>query len=241
MANDHFQFKQFKIVQRDGGMKVTTDACVFGALLADLQPLGRANILDIGTGTGLLALMAAQLHPQAIITAVEIESAAWHQASMNVQVSPWHPRITVIHQSIQDFEGATDEKFELIISNPPFYAAHQASQDAKRAQAHHTAQLSREELAKSVDGLLAKNGQFVVMLPEFESHQLEDLLVQRSIFPEVSIHVHNRSNDNRIFRVLTTYNRRSATVQYRRFDIRSADHQYTQEFVKYLSPFYLYL
>lgn len=117
MPNTYFQFKQFRIDQDQTAMKVTTEACILGAWVDEQIP--PQTVLDIGTGTGLLALMLAQKFPQAEIDAVEIDQGAFTQAHANFHSSPWPERLQVFHQRIQDFDPG--KKYDLIISNPPFF------------------------------------------------------------------------------------------------------------------------
>src|SRR6478735_7723647 len=106
MANSYFQFKQFKIEQGNTAMKVCTDSCIFGAYI---NPENATSILDIGTGTGLLALMLAQ-RTEAAIDAVEIEENAYLQAQENIAQSPWNKKINLFYNSIQNFTATTDKK-----------------------------------------------------------------------------------------------------------------------------------
>src|ERR1700741_4578062 len=117
-------------------MKVTTDGCLFGSLVATLskkeQPF---NVLDIGTGTGLLSLMFAQQQPHAHIDAIEIDKNAFEQASSNVSASPWHNRIKVLYGDARHFTFTT--RYDVIISNPPFYENELKGNDDKKNVAHH--------------------------------------------------------------------------------------------------------
>lgn len=241
MPNDFFQFKQFKVVQKALGMKVTTDACVFGALLADVLPAHPIKVLDIGAGTGLLSLMVAQLHSSARITAVEIDEEASLQAQENCHQSPWADRISVVHQAIQDFHKTAQQSYDLIVANPPFYTSHHQSQNSKKALAHHTNSLSQHDLAQAVESLLTADGLFTVLLPAFESAQLQDLLESHAIVLRKSVRIYNREGDDRIFRIINSYSRVEGVEQEERFDIRTAENDYSPDFVRYLFPFYLHL
>ena len=117
MANDYFQFKQFIIHQSDCAMKVSTDACLFGSII-DIGP--STNILDIGSGTALLPLMLAQ-RSSVPITGVEINRAAYLQSIENINESPWKDQLKIVNQSIQDYAVNIKDKYDLIISNPPFF------------------------------------------------------------------------------------------------------------------------
>ena len=162
-----FRFKQFAVEQDDVAMKVGTDGVLLGAWAACD---GAKRILDIGTGTGLIALMLAQRNTEAQIQAVEIDETATQRARSNFDLSPWAERLEVENCAVQEF-GA-DEKFDLIISNPPYFVDSLLPPDAKRSTARHTHDLSFEELDKAVCRLLADEGRFALILPimEFEKY-----------------------------------------------------------------------
>lgn len=162
--NSFFRFKQFTVNQDKCAMKVCTDACVLGAW-ADLE--GSGKILDIGTGTGLLALMVAQRNTFSEIDAVELDPDAFSQAVGNVEKSAFHSRINVVNSSIQDF--VTDEKYECIITNPPFFQSDLLSPHVKKNQAHHAVSLSFDELLISMERLLSQTGRYNILLPTDES------------------------------------------------------------------------
>lgn len=157
-----FQFKWFNIEQDRCAMKVGTDGVLLGAW-AD----GGVRILDIGTGTGLIALMMAQRFPEARVSAVEIDADAYAQALMNVQRSPFSSRIDVFHDSIQRFADrwTDDHPFDAIVCNPPFFENSLKNSDARDALARHNDQLSWNDLAHCVDYLLGDGGTFSVILP----------------------------------------------------------------------------
>ena len=117
MANDYFQFKQFRIRQSGAAFKVGTDGVLLGAC-SDLE--GASSVLDIGTGTGLIAIMAAQ-RSHAEVTAIEPEEASFAQASDNIKLCKWSERINVIHTGFKDYYLTTDKKFDIIITNPPYF------------------------------------------------------------------------------------------------------------------------
>ena len=122
MPKDYFRLKQFLVRQDKCAMKVCTDACLFGSLIPTFSKgEGVKTVLDIGTGTGLLSLMYAQKNADAIIDAVEIDEAAAEQAQENFEASPWKERLNVYGDSIQSFTATTLNKYDVIISNPPFY------------------------------------------------------------------------------------------------------------------------
>ena len=162
-----FRFKQFAVEQDDVAMKVGTDGVLLGAWAACD---GAKRILDIGTGTGVIALMLAQRNPEAQIQAVEIDETATRRARSNFDMSPWAERLEVECCAVQEFNPA--EKFDLIISNPPYFVDSLLPPDAKRSTARHTHDLSFEELDKAACQLLANEGKFALILPttEFEKY-----------------------------------------------------------------------
>lgn len=156
-----FQFKQFTVRQERAAMKVGTDGVLIGAWAP--IPDGCRRILDIGAGTGLIALMAAQRCAGAVITGVEADAASAEQARENVVSSPWSDRIEIVGGRIQDYVPA--ERFDLIISNPPYYDGSLVCPDAERTMARHTLSLSFGELMASARRLTAPDGRFAVIVP----------------------------------------------------------------------------
>ena len=147
--NNFFQFKQFRIIQEKAAMKVGID----GVLLGSWARLNEANhLLDVGTGTGLVALMAAQ-RSEAFIDAVELEIDAAAEANMNFQNSKWASRIRLSVGAFQNFEA--DKKYDHIISNPPFFENSPKSNDLKRTQARHSESLCLKELLGKAELLLS--------------------------------------------------------------------------------------
>ncbi|MFN3315853.1 MAG: tRNA1(Val) (adenine(37)-N6)-methyltransferase, partial [Raineya sp.] len=131
--NTYFQFKYFRVNQRRAAMKVSTEACILGGYCQKENP---KNILDIGTGTGLLALMLNQKYPQADITGIEIDENAFLEAQENIKDN-LAEKIQLRHQSVQDFVRYNNQKFELIVCNPPFYEKHLLSENEHRNIALH--------------------------------------------------------------------------------------------------------
>ena len=162
-----FRFKQFSVEQDDVAMKVGTDGVLLGAW-AECE--GARHILDIGTGTGVIALQMAQRNPMAQVQAVEIDETAAKRARANFDNSPWAERLQVAQTAVQEFSPA--EKYDLIISNPPYFVDSLLPPDAKRSTARHTHDLTFEELDRTVCRLLAENGKFALILPvtEFEKY-----------------------------------------------------------------------
>ncbi|MCA0365124.1 MAG: methyltransferase [Bacteroidetes bacterium] len=158
-----FRFKQFTVVQDHAAMKVCTDACLFGALI---ETVNHQNILDIGTGTGLLALMMAQKNQNAVISAIEIDNEAVIDAKYNIENSPFSSKIELFHTSIQEFQQ--NKKYDCIISNPPFFQNNLKSPHLARNKALHNHSLTLSELANIIMQLLVPEGDTWILLPPYE-------------------------------------------------------------------------
>ena len=156
MANDYFRFKQFTVRQERCAMKVGTDGTLLGAWAC-----GGRCILDVGTGTGLIALMMAQRFPDATITGIDIDEDAVSQAQENVAASPFAPRIIITRQDVATMEGA----FDAIVSNPPYFSNSLHSPDAQRTLARHADTLPYRTLMVSAHRLLTKDGELSVVVP----------------------------------------------------------------------------
>lgn len=166
MPNNYFRFKQFTIQQEKCAMKVGTD----GVLLGAWTNVGQARkILDIGTGTGLIALMLAQRTRDTEIKAIEIDETSAAQANENCKNSKWNQRIRVLHTNFQQFSEHTNNQFDLIVSNPPYFIDSLKAIDQLRSQARHTDSLSFDELIGGSLKLLAPNGNLSIVLPYVES------------------------------------------------------------------------
>jgi tRNA1Val (adenine37-N6)-methyltransferase len=232
MANTHFTFKQFTIHQNHTAMKVTTDACILGAYV-DVQ--GAKTILDIGTGTGLLALMLAQ-RSKAKIDAFEIDESAYNQAVVNVNESIFKDKITIYHTSIQDF--SSEKRYDLIISNPPFFQNHLKSETESRNNSLHTDTLSFEDLLSSVLRLLSPNGTFVVLLPAYESSVFEQLAISEGLYPQKKLTIHHRKG-SKILRIITTFGRIKKEIINEELIIKNPNESYTPDFQALLKDYYL--
>lgn len=164
MRGKGFTFKQFHICHEKCAMKVGTDGTLLGAWAT--LPHSCKRVLDIGTGSGLIAIMAAQRHPAAHITAIDIDPDCIAQAQENIDTCPWSQRITLHHTPLQEFQA--EEKFDVIISNPPYFVDSLLPPDGKRSTARHTASLPFEELVEGVVRLLSPEGHFSLILPPAE-------------------------------------------------------------------------
>ena len=178
MANGYFQFKQFTVHQQHCAMKVGTDGTLLGAwALASESP---CRILDIGTGTGLIALMMAQRYPQAKVTAIDIDDGAVRQSKENVSASPFVDRINVIKADVLTFEE--EEKYDSIVCNPPFFEDSLTCPDPLRTEARHTVSLGYRQLMEAAFRLLKDDGCFSFIIPSDCRERLESEAHLRGFF-----------------------------------------------------------
>ncbi len=216
-------------------MKVGTDGCLLGAWATAENP---KQILDIGSGTGLISLMLAQRFPTAQIDAIEIEKACAQQAQENVQASPWHDRVSVSASSIQDFES--EYLYDLIVSNPPYFTNAFAAPNETRHQARHDDTLSAHELISHTKRLLAPEGVFCLIIPtdrftEFEKFAAREHL---HLVDRVNVHPTPSKPAKRLLLKYSTVKREDSTST---FFIEKERGQYSDAFTKLLQDFYLYL
>lgn len=165
MANNHFSFKQFTINQESCSFKVGTDGVLLGAY-ADIS--SAKKILDIGTGTGLITLMLAQ-RCRAMITAIEPEHGSFVQACQNIERSIWNDRVKAENKSLQNFFPG-DDKFDLIVTNPPYFSDSLKNPDPVKASTRHNYQLGNDELLTGVRRLISDEGKFQIILPFAEAN-----------------------------------------------------------------------
>lgn len=172
-----FRFKQFTVRHDQCAMKVGTDGVLLGAW-SDVT--GACHVLDVGTGTGLIALMIAQRSP-ATIVALEIDADAFSQARGNVADSPWKDRISVVRQDFRTY--ASDRKFDLIVSNPPYFADSLLCPGEQRAMARHNCSLGYDDLLGGAVRLLSGKGRFCVVIPVDASDALQAMAADSGLYP----------------------------------------------------------
>lgn len=178
MPNPFFSFKQFTVYHNRCAMKVGTDGVLLGAW-TDLSQSHR--ILDIGTGTGLIALMLAQRTAEAKITAIDIDTEAVNQARENVSSSPWKNRVGVMLQDVCTY--TSDTGFDTIVSNPPYFIDSLKCPDSQRTTARHTDTLDAYRLLEKVADLLTPDGRFSLILPADQTDELMRIAETQGLYP----------------------------------------------------------
>ena len=221
-------------------MKIGTDGILLGAWAQAEQP---ERILDIGTGTGLIALMMAQRFPNAIVDAVEVEPNAAEQAARNFSSSPWPDRLNLHHQTIQSFasSGLRNKAYSLIVSNPPWFADSLKSNEIRRNLARHTDSLSHDELLNSVRLLLHSSGRFAVVLPSGDSTSFIHSAHQRNLFCRRQCHVRSKPSlsPHRVLLEFETVPAESPVIPQELIIENEQHHDYTESFRKLTHDFYL--
>jgi len=236
VRNTFFQFKQFRIDQANAAMKVTTEGATLGAVVHANQPL---RILDIGTGTGLIALMLAQRFSESLIDAIEINESAAKEALHNFHQSPWKNRLQLVKADIRDWN--VDYTYDLIISNPPFFRDSLKSKNKEKNTAIHDDYLSAIDLVQAGIKYLKSNGQMTVMYPEFESEKFKNIATAEGLNCTHQVDLYDNP-DASMLRRITTFQKTGQYLKTEKLIIKSEKGgSYTSEFIQLLKPFYLYL
>lgn len=228
-----FKFKQFEINQNKTAMKVGTDGVLLGAW-TNIQEHAK-SALDIGTGTGIIALMLAQ-RSKAYITAIEIEENAFSQAIDNVENSKWNDRINIIHCSLQNFKPK--DKYDVIVSNPPFFHKSMKSNNTAKNIARHSDSLNFDSLIKFTSLYLSKNGNASFIIPYDSKTNFISIAEKYFLYPKKTcvIKGNEKANAKRILIELTHHN---SYVEENSMIIELKRHVYTEEYINLTKDFYL--
>ncbi|MBM3412521.1 MAG: methyltransferase [Bacteroidetes bacterium] len=245
MGQSTFTFKQFSIKQDQCAMKVSTDACIFGAWVAQKivgSSLPSPRILDIGAGTGLLSLMAAQLLVNCTITAIEIDEAAARQAKENVELSPWRKKIQVLQADIKQYDDQNG--FDIIVSNPPFFERDLLANSRAKNLAFHDTSLTLSELLLTSSRLLNTAGYIFLLLPLSRKNDLVKNceLLQLSITECCYVRPYPHKMISRIL-VKCRRNNGSTSSSYKESDliVQGDPNNYSPQAISLLKDFYLYM
>lgn len=231
-----FKFKQFTVHQDQCAMKVGTDGVLLGAWISlEHKP---NSILDIGTGTGLIALQMAQRSNAEIIDAIEVDESAYEQCVTNFEASPWADRLFCYHAGLDEFVDEVDDQYDLIVSNPPFYAEEMASGNASRDQARQTSSLPFDELLEGVSKLLSIEGRFSVIIPYKEETNFVKLAGAFGLFQKRITRIKGNP-DASIKRSLLEFSFKKKTPEMNELVIELERHQYTKAYIDLTKDFYL--
>ncbi|WP_114195340.1 tRNA(1)(Val) (adenine(37)-N(6))-methyltransferase TrmN [Edaphovirga cremea] len=237
LRRNGFTFKQFFVAHDRCAMKVGTD----GVLLGAWAPVGNVSrALDIGSGSGLIALMLAQRsHGLIAIDAVELEPDAASQARENAQSSPWADRISVFAQDISEFAQQHPQAYDLIVSNPPYFESAVACRDEARNTARYTQTLTHDTLLRCAQDLLADAGMFCVVLPYAIGENFESNAHASGWFTAIRVNIRDR-DDKPLHRMLLALSRQKIEPEIQALSIRKSEGSYSEEFCKLIGDFYLF-
>ncbi len=234
-----FQFKEFAIHQDKTAMKVGTDAVLLGAWCSlSKHP---STILDIGAGTGIVALMLAQRSDATTIDAIEIDENGYEQCVENFERSNWSDRLFCYHSSFEEFMNEMEdeeEKYDLIISNPPFYTDAFETENKARNKARFTSSLTFENLLLGVSKTLSESGEFSVIIPFKEEESFIQIAHQNNLFLNSICRVKGTANSE-IKRSLLCFSFDKKETQEEVLIIEKDRHQYTEAYINLTKDFYL--
>jgi tRNA1Val (adenine37-N6)-methyltransferase len=232
-----FQFKQFSVEQDRTAMKIGTDGVLLGAWTPiENNPF---SILDIGTGTGIIALMLAQRSNAEQIDALEIDDDAYEQSTDNFENSPWNDRLFCFHAALDEFVEEPEDEYDIIVSNPPFYSEDYRSENEQRDLARFQDAMPFEDLIEAAALLLSENGIFSVIIPFKEEENFLALAKEYELHP-IKITRVKGSPTSDIKRSLLAFGRNEiAAIFTDELIIETARHIYTPEYIELTKDFYL--
>ena len=240
MPNTFFRFKQFTIHQQHAALKVSTDSCLFGAWIGSKvggEGYKAEMIFDIGAGTGLLMLMLAQ-KCNAFIEGIEIDKPSYEQAKENAAASPWVNRLQLYLGDVKEF--VFEKKYDLIISNPPFYENDLKSDAANRNIAMHDEGLKLDELMRIAEMNLNPAGKFAVLLPYFRAEKFIETAKKNNVHLCSRMDVKQTPNHS-FFRTMLILGKQKTESEIQSMTIKDENDQYTPAFAALLKDYYLYL
>lgn len=228
-----FHFKEFSVAQDVNPQKIGTDSMLLGAWCASSVSTAK-HILDIGTGTGVLALMMAQSFPDANVTAIEPIAASCDEAILNFKNSPYQNRILGIHTRLQNF-GSMD-KFDLIICNPPYFKTSYLSEDDLRNNARHQEDLSAYELYECAEELLSDEGSLFVVIPQSEITEHLERAFDNDLFLKAITHTVREDGERK--RALLQLTREDLEPLENEILVKDSNNKYSKEYISLTRQFY---
>jgi tRNA1Val (adenine37-N6)-methyltransferase len=234
-TTNEFNFKQFTIKQDICMMKVNTDGVILGAWA---KTANAKRILDIGTGTGVIALMTAQRNTAANIIGIDIDENACTEAAQNASNSIFSDRVSILHTSIQEFSQEFEEKFDLIVSNPPFFTGGTFSANENKANVRHTIKLPHGDLLNAVNTLLSPTGNFALILPYIEGLRFIELAERSNLNVTQYTEVRHKA-EKPVERLLINLSKHKTSILKAELHIKEEDGMtYTKDFIELTKNFY---
>jgi tRNA1Val (adenine37-N6)-methyltransferase len=228
-----FSFKKFDILQKNSPFKVGTDGVLLGAWAGVDHP---ESILDIGTGTGLVALMLAQRFPYTIVTGIEMQEAASLDALHNVRNSPFSERVKIV---TYDFlRWSTQQRFDLIVSNPPYFIKSLPSEHQGKRLARHQDSLPLQDLIPKAVQILTERGRITLILPTEVMEIAEIIALDNGLYPIRKCRVYSFEGENPV-RILQDWSLQLISPEVTELIINKSKNQYSETYKEFTKPFYL--
>ncbi len=232
-----FRFKQFIVEDDRSTMRIGTDAILLGAWA---EPGTAKSILEIGTGCGVISLILAQMS-DALIDAIDIDEESVNQAGSNFLQSPWSEKLHSHSISLQDFISISKQKYDLIITNPPFFIDSMPSPDARKNRARHTTDMSQKDLINGVVHLLKDDGSFLVILPAEEGRKFTTLVETAGLFIQKQMKVRPKAGKP-VNRILSEFGFQPCEVPFQEeLVIRNEDNTFTKKYIAFTDAYYFSL
>lgn len=230
-----FKFKQFEVNQRGCTMKINTDGVLLAVKTDPSASLTR--VLDIGTGTGVIALMLAQSFPLAHVDAIDIDEGAFHCARLNFGNSPFSERLQIHHTAIEDY--ASDLQYDLILSNPPFFINSLKNANERKTLSRHASLDFYKALFEKCSALLTTDGSFQIIWPMEIRDQVLHLALSAKLYLNQETYI-SSFPDSSAFRVISIFKKiRPKAYQSDKFNIYQEQGVYSEAYLKLLSPFFI--
>lgn len=234
MGNSYFRFRQFTVIQKESPFRVGTDGVLLGAS-ADVS--GKNRILDIGTGTGLIALMLAQ-RCDAFITAIEPDMRSFREASENFRQSKWADRLKIENCMLQYFRGH-EKSFDLIVTNPPYFIDSLKNPDPVKSAARHNDNLTHKDILEGADRLLTDEGDLQLILPYEEGQKFVSLARELGFYSNDILNIRPKP-DSEIKRLILSFSRKEKHFTERFLTIdKGKRHDFTDEYIALTKDFFL--
>lgn len=228
-----FEFKQFSIQQGDSALKVGTDAMLLGAFVESDKPL--LSVLDIGVGTGVLSLMMAQKFSKSNIIGIELDDFSSKDCLFNFENSPWSERLKLIQADFLFFEF--NQKFDLIVSNPPFYQTTLLNENRREATAKHEKSLPIEKLVEKTVTLLSQNGTAWFIFPFRDFSSWQEYFISNQLFLQKKISI-SPKKDKTPNRMIVSVSKIQSLPIEKELIIRNSDNTYTNEYIELTKDFH---
>ncbi|HVW97686.1 MAG TPA: methyltransferase [Mucilaginibacter sp.] len=232
-----FRFKQFSVDQTSCAMKINTDGVLLGAIAGEGSPV---SVLDIGTGTGVIALMLAQRFKGAMIDAVEIDVRAAETAAFNFRNSPFKERLKIYPMSFAGFcDDHSEKRYDLIVSNPPFYINSLESPESKRTLAKHSASGFFEELITGVSVMLSESGKCWLILPPKTATDVKPMAAVNGLYLHQQINIKSFAGSKPHREILCMGFNDPSGMKAQEFVIYDSPGVYTAAYKELLAPYFL--